>query len=460
MASRTSAGVGLIVTITILGVAWVATTITTIIFLSGKQRSEAEVIRLNEDLKDFVSNDERNSDTVRTIADAAKKDRKSVVSYLRANYENAMQRVTGAKGDRPEQLTAKLKAVLGDKETPLVQAVRERDAQVSDLTKRLEEADKARTTALADLTNEVDRIKSLEDTQKKTLAGVNQQLDSYKQELDTYRKGIEGYKTQIQADADKSKQTAADEQAKLNDNVRRLENDNLVLQNTVKRLNNEKNRDILKPQDEYALVDGTVVGTSPADNKAFISLGKKDHVVLGMTFVVYPSGTAIRPDASGRYPRGKAQLEVLDIGESSSTCRVVAESKGNPVVKGDNIANAIYDPKKIYRFVVFGNFDVEQTGQATPHGRDQIEAIVKNWGGQVTKDLTGDVDFLILGQRPVLPPEPGTGAPIEIVREYIRQQQVVEEYDRLFKQAEATSLPVLNENRLYTLTGRLAGLTQ
>ena len=68
-------------------------------------------------------------------------------------------------------------------------------------------------------------------------------------------------------------------------------------------------------------------------------------------------------------------------------------------------------------------------------------------------DLQGDVDFLVLGERPVLPPRPGNDAPLELVQEYIRLDRIVQRYDRLLEQARATSLPVLNENRLYTLLG-------
>jgi len=39
------------------------------------------------------------------------------------------------------------------------------------------------------------------------------------------------------------------------------------------------------------------------------------------------------------------------------------------------------------------------------------------------------------------------------VLEYIRLNRIVQEYDRIFQQAAATSIPVLNQNRLATLTG-------
>ncbi len=63
----------------------------------------------------------------------------------------------------------------------------------------------------------------------------------------------------------------------------------------------------------------------------------------------------------------------------------------------------------------------------------------------------------MLGDRPVLPPAPPSGAAIEQVLAYREQQGVVKMYDDLYAQAAATSTPVLSENRLYTLLGATPG---
>jgi redox-sensitive bicupin YhaK (pirin superfamily) len=119
------------------------------------------------------------------------------------------------------------------------------------------------------------------------------------------------------------------------------------------------------------------------------------------------------------------------------------------------IANALYDPRKVYTFLVYGNFDVNGDGRATAAEADQIRALIEGWGGKVVSDLSGNVDFLVLGQRPQVPPKPGAGQPIAVVQEFIRLDQAAQRYDTLFQQASATSIPVLNENRLYTLIGKV-----
>lgn len=461
MAGRTSAGVGVGVAITILGVACLALFILTIVFLSQKQAAERGLATANTDLTEFVTPDERQRDDVRIVLDQAKKGRQSVVGYLQNSLQETMGRVTGSKRDSFEQLGTRLAGVQGADTAPLIQVIRERETQIANLEKQLAQAEDARTTALADLQNEVDRVSNLEESQRNTITELSAQIEGYKQELDSYRGGIEGWRADMDVAIGKVTGEADDERARLGDQIRRIQEENLVLQNQVQRLRDEKNKDILKGADEFALVDGEVVSVTPGDNLAFISRGRRDKIILGMLFTVYSNSTAIRPDErTGEYPRGKATLEVIRFDETSSACRILQEARGNPVVRGDVIANALYDPNKVYKFLVYGNFDINGDGRSTPQGKTDIEAIIKSWNGDVVANMTGDVDFLVLGSRPTLPPEPGVGAPIEIVREYIRQQQIVEEYDRLFKQAEATSVPVLNENRLYTLTGRLGGVSR
>jgi hypothetical protein len=84
--------------------------------------------------------------------------------------------------------------------------------------------------------------------------------------------------------------------------------------------------------------------------------------------------------------------------------------------------------------------------------------MIEGWGGKTTDELTGAVDFLVLGQRPVVPPPPKAGDPTPLVQEYMRIDQMANRYDELTKQAASTSVPILNENRLYTLIGRRPGV--
>ena len=110
----------------------------------------------------------------------------------------------------------------------------------------------------------------------------------------------------------------------------------------------------------------------------------------------------------------------------------------------------------MYSFTVFGNFDTNQDGTATAQEIHDIRAIINAWGGETSEDLQGDTDFLVLGERPILPPQPSADAPIEVIQRYLQLQRAVQKYDELFETARDTGIPVLNQNRLYTLTGLYA----
>ncbi len=144
---------------------------------------------------------------------------------------------------------------------------------------------------------------------------------------------------------------------------------------------------------------------------------------------------------------------MVRIDDTSSVARILRENAGTPIIRGDAAANAIYDPKKVYSFALFGNFDTDGDGIATPQGRQEIGAMITQWGGTVTTDIVGDTDFLVLGSKPTLPPEPRTNDPVELVQRYLMLKQETVKYDELFDRATRASIPVLNQNRLFTLTG-------
>jgi hypothetical protein len=127
------------------------------------------------------------------------------------------------------------------------------------------------------------------------------------------------------------------------------------------------------------------------------------------------------------------------------------------VIRGDVIANALYDPAKVYTFLVYGNFDANGDGASTQAEAEDIKAMVTGWGGKVTDQLTGNVDFLIMGDRPQLPPPPSADAPSAVVNNYMHMRDLAQRYDRLLEQAQSTSVPILNQNRLFTLIGRRPG---
>lgn len=451
MASRTSAGIGTLITIVLLAVASVGLFVSTIIFLAKTQRLQAELVEERAVTQEIIRPGER--DALSGALAQARAERKSLVGFLNDSLGTVMRRVAGSDRETASGLATRLDEIPDARTTPLLGVLRERDRTIERLTRELTDARNAALTARNDLQAEVERVNTLLSDHQATIAALNGEIDRYKGEVQTYRESVGTTIDTNNRRVEEIRRRLTDEKSALEDRVARLEQDNLILSGQLDSLRRERSQDLLRPEAEYALVDGRIVSVNLSERAVFLDLTRGDRLVLGMTFEVYDNASAIRPDAEGVYPPGKATIEIIRVGDTSSTGRIIRENRLNPIVTGDVIANAVFDPRKTYRFVVAGDFDLDGDGASGAHEREEVRAMIRNWGGIVTDDLSGDTDFLVLGARPTLPPQPRPDAPIAVINEYIRLQRGALEYDRLFEIAQQTGIPVLNQSRLFTLTG-------
>lgn len=454
MAARTGASVGVAVTITILGAMSLAFFVTTMIFYGNAQSAKSEKMSMEEDVKVFVSPQEREHAAIRAIRDEATRERKTVVGYLASNQSELMKIVAGNAGNSMSELRTQLARVEGSAESSLVGLIERLNAQISSLQQQLETADDQRVLAQRNAEAEAARVAQIEAEFGQSASDIQLEAkairDSNIQLVEGFR-GIEKrYTDQIETMRGDHSQRAQALQQEKDD----LEQQNILLQGQVARLLGEGRVASITGIPEEALVDGLVNQVNPVDNEIVISIGRDKKAVLGMTFAIYDDSTAIRPDpATGEYASGKAVVEIINVEPTFSRARIISASEGNPIVRGDVVANAVYDPSKTYKFVVDGLFDVDRDGVVSRFERDTLEALIERWGGIVVSEIGGDTDFVVLGEKPVLPPAPGRDAPVAAIQEYVRLQQEINRYDELLLKAESTSMPVLNANRLRTLIG-------
>jgi len=458
MAGRTSVGVGWGIAFTIVSVIALGLFVSTVVFYAKKQSAERKFNELQTGVNEFVRDGERDRDDIKQLRVTASKANQSLVTYLLASQGTAMQLASGSPKTSPEELQKLLEQATNGSATNFLQGVRNLDAQLAVERKRAADADAARQVAQSDREKEVARVGVLEASHAEALAAVRAEVETYKGEVDKYAAEIRAAKAEMSAHEEQVRADSADEIAQLSAQITRAESADLLARDTISRLQNELKGRTLKPNDEYSLVDAQVIGLDPVENTVFLNVGRRQKVQVGLSFEAYSEPSALRPDATtGDYPPGKASLEIIAVDENSATARVIREKRGNPVVKGDVVANAVYDPNKVYTMLVFGNFDANQDGVATAREASDISALIAEWGGKTTTELSGNIDFLVLGQRPTLPAPPPSGAPVAVIDEYVRVRRLAERYDDLFKQATSTSIPVLNENRLYTLIGKRLG---
>lgn len=453
MASRTSSSIGVGITVTLLGIATLALFVTTIVFYSQKSNLQKSLNEAQEGTRDFITEAERGNDAVQQIVSVARQQRKSAIGYLLESQREIMARVTGSQRDSAADLMRKLEGVRDSGSTNLLAIVRDRETQIAGMQQRLTDAESARDRALTDLASEARRVSDIEAQARQTIAAATAEIDKYKDDVDRLRDQINVHKSESDARVDRIRAEAQNREEALNNELRRLQSERVLDRSRIAELEKYAKGQRYTGQSEDLLVDGEIIGVDPIERTVFINRGRNDRLTLGLPFEVYTDASAMRPDADGVVPRGKASIEVIKIDQDTATARIIRESRGNSIIRGDKIANAVYDPRKTYKFVVFGNFDSNRDGRYTPQEAADVRAKILAWHGEVVEELTGDVDFLVLGERPVLPPEPSRNAPIEVVQQYIRLRQIRDRYDELMQRATEAAIPVLNLNRLQTLTG-------
>ena len=156
-------------------------------------------------------------------------------------------------------------------------------------------------------------------------------------------------------------------------------------------------------------------------------------------------------------PAGKASIEIVKVGVTTSTAKVKRSTANQPILKNNVLVNAIYDPNYVFSFLVHGVFDAD--GDGNPETTNTfVKNRIKGWGGVVVEDnglLPGDLDFLVLGIAPNEPmSKPRRDASDSMLENYATRQRAYRDYVRLLEKARAANVPVLTENRLNILTGQ------
>jgi hypothetical protein len=204
-------------------------------------------------------------------------------------------------------------------------------------------------------------------------------------------------------------------------------------------------------------VDATITQVSP-DNICYINLGFGDHITNGMTFEVYGKNEGVPKLDSGsdtlNMPKGKGSLEVINIGQNSTQCRIINTAPGTTISQGDLCVNIVYDRNIKPTFFVYGKFDMDQNGVATEGEADVIKNLITRWGGKVADKVSNDVDFVVMGKEPTIP----LYTPDELQNPLIKQKHdeakaAADAYDKIRDQAVSLQIPIMNQNRFLYYTG-------
>jgi len=454
MATRSGGGTGVIVALVVFVLTTICLLVVTIAFYSQKEDAISRAVTAERELNRFASQADRSGDRLREIEGAAASatPRRSVSIYLMDQLEEVNAFVSG---NRSASLATHRNTLgLGPNDSVI--------NAMGDLRRRLSARDADVTRLESDLAARGQQIADLNSQLAAKTAAAQQREATIRLAIESHDSAAQGYEEEFRRSLDlldrvkaevedASRQRLLDEQRQ-NDALRQ---DNAVLQTRVTELQRVVDAIRIKPANPAELVDGRIIDVAGSD-EVYIDLGRRNRVVLGMTFEVYDDAQSIQVDPrTGQETRGKASLQVINVGDTTSLARITRSSAGRPVVRGNVIANAVYDPTYRFRFLVHGRFDVNDDGRPTEAGAEFVRSRIIEWGGEVVQgdELTGDLDFLILGAQPPLPAPLSGAADAEAFDQYIQRRAARERYDELFRQAREAQIPVLNWNRFQVLTG-------
>ena len=458
MAIRSGAGTGVIVSLVVFVLTTVFLLVLSIVFYTGKASQKHETDKAKDALKMYIYPDEQNLDSFQKIVSSASIEQRSVAGYLNSDLESLRTLVSGSSSTSNEMIRSKFNDALSGGGSLFLTFDR--------LSRQLQERQNELETKLAELNAARNQITLLEQSISNSVSATNQAVEAAKSQWndiqnvsDVLAQNMDDhFANRVQRDARLLGGKTSQIQ-QLKDERKRLINEKASLASEAADLRELVNSSRMSTIDPSTIVDGHILDTAGTD-RVFIDLGSLDHIVLGMSFEIYDDATQLRINEDGEFPRGKASIEIIKVGESTSTAKVTQSTPGQPVVRNNIIVNAIYDPNYRYKFMVHGLFDADGDGQPE-HNNSFIKDRITKWGGIVVENQTilpGDLDFLVLGIQP-LEPRPPSGR-IDTVEnnlmlvDYERKNQAFKDYRTLFWQAQDVKIPVLNSNRLDILTGQ------
>jgi len=226
-----------------------------------------------------------------------------------------------------------------------------------------------------------------------------------------------------------------------------------MAENRMKRAQKKLQALVPPPDSEVAAYkpDGKIILIDDRAKIVHLNIGSDDRVYRGLTFSVYEKNMPIPRDG-----KGKAEIEVFNVGKTFSAARIIRSEIKRPVIADDIVANLIWDTEKTNVFVVIGEFDLDDDGVLDYDAVGRIKALIEKWGGMADDDVSVDTDFLVLGRPPQALRKP-TFEEMEVdpmaMEKYEAALQKLTHYKEVQTRAQALFVPVFNAERFLYFIG-------
>ncbi len=354
MAIRSGAGTGVIVSLVVFVLTTVFLLVLSIVFYA-KNREQIDIVKGAEDtLNVYATSKEQSSDAMQTYVSVSKGANQSVASYLISQIEDRNTILTGNPRATTEEIRAEFHSSLSSGRSIAITI----DSLQRSLDSRQEEVE----AHLSELSNAKSTIRSLEQQLANQTQSAEEEVQVVKEEW----QDVQDESIQLNSKANDYFTNRGDRDDRLRggfqgriqqlgEDVDLLRIENSRLESTIVELRDKIDSGRMSAVDPSTLVDGTVLEVSTGD-EVFIDRGFGDRIELGMTFEIYDSPSQLREDLNGVIPRGKASIEVVKVGKTTSTAKITRSTSSQPIVRDNIIVNAIYDPNYKYSLLVNGEF--------------------------------------------------------------------------------------------------------
>jgi len=149
--------------------------------------------------------------------------------------------------------------------------------------------------------------------------------------------------------------------------------------------------------------DGTILKVATALRTVYIDLGVVDGLTNNQTFAIYDKD--VTNFEEGQH---KAMIEVTKVFPDRAEARITFENPTDPILTGDHILTATWDPGYAVPFALAGRFDLD--GDIYDDTQKLIQMINRNGGkvvayhdddGNIKGKIDSSVRFLVYGDAPV-----------------------------------------------------------
>lgn len=353
-------------------------------------------------------NDLQQISTNRALSDADRKLVEDIIAEVRTAQDIYKVETSGKiTEDDEENNLATLRSRIFDL-TSLVDRMRK------EYTIQLRQTDEANKAAKASIEQaklgEASAVKELEAVNEKLIAEKEASLvkeNTLKAEVSETKKAL----AEVTRTSEEAAQQASAAIREARNQVALLEDDNVKLKTRLNQYENEV----------FDHADGQIVRVASALKAVFIDVGSADGLTSNRTFSVYDQSVT---DFETATP--KANIEVIRVNTFGAEARITSESLVDPILKGDHILTATWDPGFTVKLALAGRFDLD--GDRYDDTEKLVRMIERNGGevvvshdekGNVTGEISPEVRFLVKGNESLIggDDDPDAGKILTAVRD-------------------------------------------